>query len=167
MKEVWVDGSCKGKCGGWAFVMDKQLQSGRDYPATNNRMELTAILKALQHCVVKGYKEVIVHTDSKYAIGVCTGTSRAKANVELVMAVRAEMDKFDHVELVYEEDVESSNLRLCHNTAIGQAVMCSKEDNSNVAVSVPLILLEEIEHFLTENNCPPRLIRAIKECKGS
>lgn len=167
MKEIWVDGSCKGKCGGWAFAIDKQLVSGKNFPATNNRMELTAILEALRHCVVKGYTEVTVYTDSKYAIGVCTGTSRAKANLELVMSVKEEMNKFKTVKLVYEEDVEFSNLRLCHNTAIGQAVLCSKQDNTSVAVSIPLIFLEEIEHFLLDNDCPPRLIRAIKNCKGT
>lgn len=164
---VWVDGSCKGKYGGWAYVVDKRLTSGKVFPATNNRMELTAIKKALGHCHTLGWKNVTVHTDSKYAIGVCSGSSRAKANVRLVHSIRELITHFENVELIYEADRENSNLRLCHNSAIGEAVMGSKEDQSHVTVRVPLVLLDEIQHFLYQNNAAPRLIREVKECKAN
>ena len=54
MIEVYTDGSCLGNpgAGGWAFLIlkDDQLisKSGSERNSTNNRMELTAAIKALE-----------------------------------------------------------------------------------------------------------------------
>ena len=76
---AYTDGACKDNpngVGGWAFmVVDKKLRepiikvSGAQMPTTNNRMELTAILKCLQY--FKEPKKITIISDSRYAIN-CT-----------------------------------------------------------------------------------------------
>ena len=72
MKEVTVytDGACSGNPGpgGWAAVLrygaaEKEL-SGGEAATTNNRMELTAVIRALE--ALKEPCAVAVYTDSQY-----------------------------------------------------------------------------------------------------
>ena len=72
---IYTDGGCSGNPGpgGWAFVVldgnDLIKKSGGDKDTTNNRMELTAVIKALEYISstdeLKKMKPVI-HTDSAY-----------------------------------------------------------------------------------------------------
>jgi ribonuclease HI len=73
--EVWTDGGCQGNPGpgGWAYVMrrDRRVteQSGFERSTTNNRMELTAVIRALTDIAAAGQGTsvaVIVTTDSQY-----------------------------------------------------------------------------------------------------
>jgi ribonuclease HI len=67
---IYTDGACKGNPGpgGWGALLrygqhEKELFGGE--PATtNNRMELTAVIRALQ--ALTRPSEVTVHTDSQY-----------------------------------------------------------------------------------------------------
>ncbi len=69
--EIYTDGACSGNPGpgGWAALLlcaagpEREL-SGAERQTTNNRMELTAALCALE--ALKRPCRVIVHTDSKY-----------------------------------------------------------------------------------------------------
>jgi len=70
--EIFTDGACKGNPGpgGWGAVLragghEKEL-SGHAPATTNNRMEMTAVIEALN--ALKGPCEVKLHTDSKYVI---------------------------------------------------------------------------------------------------
>lgn len=70
--EVFTDGACKGNPGrgGWGALLrlgqhEKEL-SGSEAHTTNNRMELTAAIRALQ--AMKEPCEVVLHTDSKYVL---------------------------------------------------------------------------------------------------
>ena len=71
MIKIYIDGACSGNpgIGGWGVVILKNdsdpifLQGGGNQ-TTNNRMELTAAIKALQH--FKNPEELILVTDSKY-----------------------------------------------------------------------------------------------------
>jgi ribonuclease HI len=74
--EIYTDGSCyyKTKEGGWAFVITEdnkeivQLGSG-EIDTTSNRMELTAIIEAIEVCNLEMPNEdVIIYTDSKYCV---------------------------------------------------------------------------------------------------
>lgn len=58
---IYTDGACSGKSknGGWAFCV-----AGGEYCTTNNRMELTAVIKALEGTV----GDVTIHTDSMYVL---------------------------------------------------------------------------------------------------
>ncbi len=68
--EIYTDGACKGNPGpgGWGALLiagkhRKRLHGG-DHETTNNRMELTAAIEALN--ALTGRRRVILHTDSKY-----------------------------------------------------------------------------------------------------
>lgn len=67
---IYTDGACSGNpgCGGWGAVLvygkaEKEL-CGSDKDTTNNRMELTAVIKALEG--LKEPCEAEITTDSKY-----------------------------------------------------------------------------------------------------
>lgn len=67
---IFTDGACSGNPGkgGWGAVLvyngiEKEI-SGAEMHTTNNRMELTAVIKALQ--LLKEPCEVELTTDSKY-----------------------------------------------------------------------------------------------------
>lgn len=69
---VFTDGSGSNRtgAGGWAFIIDNRHQAVEKYGSsagatTNNRMELAAILAALQH-LTPG-PSITVYTDSTYA----------------------------------------------------------------------------------------------------
>ena len=70
--EVFTDGACKGNPGpgGWGALLrmgkhEKEL-SGGDPATTNNRMELTAAIKALEALIEPC--AVTLHSDSKYVL---------------------------------------------------------------------------------------------------
>jgi ribonuclease HI len=70
---IWTDGACSGNPGpgGWGAVLrygvhEKELRGGEAL-TTNNRMELTAAIKALES--LNRPSEVILHTDSQYLRG--------------------------------------------------------------------------------------------------
>jgi ribonuclease HI len=69
--EVYTDGACSGNPGpgGWGAVLlygrhEKELCGGQREPTTNNRMELTAAIEALEHLTRPSV--VRLHTDSTY-----------------------------------------------------------------------------------------------------
>ena len=68
--EIWVDGACSGNPGpgGWGVVLrqdgkEQQLR-GSAADTTNNRMELTAAIKAL--CACSKDSQITLYTDSDY-----------------------------------------------------------------------------------------------------
>lgn len=65
---------------------------------TNNVLELTAIRRALQRIHNKTLP-VIIHSDSAYAIGVLTGSMKAKLNKELIAEIQSEMAEFTNLQL--------------------------------------------------------------------
>lgn len=74
---IWTDGACSGNPGpgGWGAVLvygDKErLLKGGEALTTNNRMELTAAIEALE--ALKRPIAVDLHTDSQYLKGGITG----------------------------------------------------------------------------------------------
>ena len=70
MIEIYTDGACSGNPGpgGWGFVIidgeDTKSFSGSEDATTNNRMELTAAIKAIESVAVG--ESIILHTDSIY-----------------------------------------------------------------------------------------------------
>jgi ribonuclease HI len=70
--EIFTDGACKGNPGpgGWGAILrmghhEREL-SGSEAQTTNNRMELSAVIRALQ--ALKEPCHVHLHTDSRYVI---------------------------------------------------------------------------------------------------
>jgi ribonuclease HI len=84
---IFTDGSClknpKGP-GGWAFTLienGKQwTMSGGESSTTNNRMELMAVIEALDFAQGNEY---IIHTDSELTMKCATGVYKRKANKDL------------------------------------------------------------------------------------
>jgi ribonuclease HI len=68
--DIYTDGACKGNpgLGGWGVLMcwkgHEQVLYGGEADTTNNRMELTAVIQALQ--ALKRASYVRMHTDSQY-----------------------------------------------------------------------------------------------------
>ncbi len=70
--QMFTDGACSGNpgAGGWGTILrygghEKEL-SGGEKTTTNNRMELTAVIKGLE--ALKEPCEVELYTDSKYIV---------------------------------------------------------------------------------------------------
>lgn len=117
---VYTDGSCHGNPGngGWGvvFVMDGETEktiSGGEMSTTNNRMELMAIIVALENCVRNGVRSITVHSDSKYCIDGATswlagwkkkgwkGTKGPVKNVDLWKRIDALMSSMDKIDFVH------------------------------------------------------------------
>ena len=70
MINIYTDGACSGNPGkgGWGVVIldnnNEILLNGGDQLTTNNKMELTATIKALEYFETK--KDLTIYTDSKY-----------------------------------------------------------------------------------------------------
>jgi ribonuclease HI len=70
--EIYTDGACRGNPGpgGWGVLLianqHRRTLHGGDPETTNNRMELTAAIAALN--ALKGGQRVVLHTDSKYVM---------------------------------------------------------------------------------------------------
>ena len=75
--KIYTDGACVGNPGpgGWAAIIIQESNKieifGGEKHTTNNRMELTAAIKALEYCLEKetkqlSLKEVKIYTDSNY-----------------------------------------------------------------------------------------------------
>ena len=70
--EIYTDGACRGNPGpgGWGAVLiagpHRKTLRGGEPETTNNRMELTAAIEALN--ALKGGRKVVLHTDSKYVM---------------------------------------------------------------------------------------------------
>ena len=72
MIEIYTDGACRGNPGpgGWAVLLRKGEHereiSGAEALTTNNRMELTAVIRALES--LKRSVPVSLYTDSEYVL---------------------------------------------------------------------------------------------------
>ncbi|BBO60315.1 ribonuclease HI [Mycoavidus sp. B2-EB] len=68
--EIYTDGACKGNPGpgGWGALLRYRMQekelSGGEAATTNNRMELMAVIAALE--ALKRSAKIAIYTDSKY-----------------------------------------------------------------------------------------------------
>jgi len=87
LPQIYTDGSClknPGGAGGWAFTVlenkEQWTMSGGEPCTTNNRMELQAVIEALEF--VQG-NEYIIYTDSELTIKCATGIYKRKANKDL------------------------------------------------------------------------------------
>ena len=70
--EIYTDGACRGNPGpgGWGVLLisgtRQRTLHGGEPETTNNRMELTAAIEALN--ALRGKQNVILHTDSRYVM---------------------------------------------------------------------------------------------------
>ena len=84
---IHTDGACKGNPGpgGWGTVIEQngnqQKLSGSEPQTTNNRMEMTAVIKGLE--AVDPSAKVLISSDSTYVINTMTKGWKRKANHDL------------------------------------------------------------------------------------
>jgi ribonuclease HI len=112
---IYTDGACEPNpgAGGWAFVViesgiEINNRNGGDIQATNNIMELIAILRALEYAKASALPvaDTVIYSDSQYCVRGCTewrhgwqrkGWTRGKealANAGLWKAIAAAHDAF-------------------------------------------------------------------------
>ena len=97
MIEVHTDGSCLGNPGpgGWAAIVisdgNRRELHGREVKTTNNRMEMTAVVRGLQALPDKA--NVTVFSDSSYVINTMTRGWKRKANQDLWDEMDREVDR--------------------------------------------------------------------------
>ena len=102
---AYTDGACSGNPGpcGLGVVLERSgtVRELSEYlgTGTNNIAELTAILRALE--ADDSDATLVVHTDSKYAIGVLSKGWKAKANQQLIATIKQAMAVRGAVRLVY------------------------------------------------------------------
>lgn len=88
---IYTDGSCipNPGPGGYGFVVlptkedpvEWHVSGGVNNITTNNRMELTAVIEALNFCHDK--KNIVIYSDSMYVIKCAKGEWKRKKNVDL------------------------------------------------------------------------------------
>jgi ribonuclease HI len=102
---VWTDGGANpnpGPSGIGVVIVDgesrKELSEFLGH-GTNQIAELTAILRGLEE-IGDRTRPVVVYSDSAYSIGLLTQNWKAKANVDLVMRLRAMCRQFPDLQFV-------------------------------------------------------------------
>ena len=106
---VFTDGACTGNPGPMgigAVIVDRgQRRELSEYLGplgTNNIAELTAIGRALEEIPAsERERDVWIHTDSGYSIGVLSKGWKAKANKELIADLRQLLGEFSSVRFVH------------------------------------------------------------------
>ena len=84
---IHTDGACKGNPGqgGWGAVIEQDgnqtIISGGAPHTTNNRMEMTAVIKGLE--AIDPHAPVLISSDSTYVINTMTKGWKRKANHDL------------------------------------------------------------------------------------
>ena len=84
---IHTDGACKGNPGqgGWGAVIEQDgnqtIISGGEPHTTNNRMEMTAVIKGLE--AIDPHAHVLISSDSTYVINTMTKGWKRKANHDL------------------------------------------------------------------------------------
>lgn len=143
--ELWTDGACKGNpgVGGWAALLvalddngvpiDRQNRAnpyliGGSHPdTTNNRMELTAVIRGLE--LLTKPTALTVYTDSQYVIQRAERSSNKRANLDLWGLYNAVAVHHDitfqwvegHAGVAYNErvDAEASRQALLASVRVG------------------------------------------------
>lgn len=131
---IYTDGSCLGNItgspGGWAAILvykqNERELGGFDAATTNNRMELTAVIKAIEK-LTKPCKVTVV-TDSTYVIS-SYYASNPKKNLDLIRDLNKALVAGDHelkFQHIYGHSGNKYNER-CNKIAKEQAVKARKE----------------------------------------
>lgn len=103
MLKVYCDGACSGNPGpgGWAFVIPRFDIEISDYEeqTTNNRMEITAAMKALEYLLEHFFNEdnIEIITDSQYVINTMTKGWQKKKNTDLWDRLDNAVGKFNSI----------------------------------------------------------------------
>ena len=111
MNIIYTDGSCiknPNGPGGYAYIVinpdgTEWHFSDGNMSTTNNRMELTAVIKSLEHINIK--EKCKIYSDSQLTINCATGKWTRKANLDLW----SEYDKVSKDKIIEFEWVKAHN----------------------------------------------------------
>ena len=85
MVEIYTDGACKARVGGWAALIlapgERRTMSGKTEETTGNRMELSAAINSMESLPKRS--EVTLYSDSEYLVKTMTLGWRHNANLDL------------------------------------------------------------------------------------
>ena len=99
---IYTDGSCRDTIGGYSFIIltdDYELEwSNRIPDTTNNRMELTAVIEALQ-CT--SAKQVSIYTDSQWVINCAQRLWKRNKNTDLWQQYDSVAKDFSSIEYIW------------------------------------------------------------------
>lgn len=123
------NGSKKSFCG-WAY---KKIygdlvftKSGGDTGKTNNQMEMTAVLKALQSVMDKTIP-VRVYSDSMYVVETLNGTYSIHKNIDLWKALKKEVRKFRDIKFIWVK----GHAKNVHNIEVDELVVMESNKQKN------------------------------------
>ena len=90
MIKIYTDGACSINpgMGGWGAIIifesgEQKEISGSELETTNNRMEITAVIKSLELEELKNDDKVKIYSDSTYVINTITKNWKRNANNDL------------------------------------------------------------------------------------
>jgi ribonuclease HI len=104
MITIYTDGSCSGNPGpggvGCVIMVDDETTIISEFigHTTNNIAELKSIQVALESIQNKD-EEIVIYTDSQYAVGLFTKNWKAKANTELVLEIKDKLKEFSNLKI--------------------------------------------------------------------
>ena len=178
MIEIYTDGACKGNPGkgAWAAIIikegNKTRLSGSHENTTNNQMELTAVIRALE--TLAPGQTATVFSDSQYVINSITRNWKRNANLELWRSLdlatkdlsltwkwvkghsghtlNEEADRLANEEV---EKMNSVSNNLTHIDESGNASMVdisSKTDTERTAVAVGFIKMNSATLLAIKDN---------------
>ena len=113
---VYTDGSCipNPGSGGWAYEIRNSMDeiidssSGFDKNTTNNRMELTAVIKSFQSDYIKSNSVVTIRSDSQLIINTMNKNWKKKENTEKSNVTENDIDDFEfNQDISYEKEIRS------------------------------------------------------------
>lgn len=96
---LWTDGACTGNpgpAGAGSVLLDGDQRTEWSTwlgQGTNNIAELSAVLQGIEALPDGFDRKLVIHTDSEYVIGVLSKNWKAKANTELIMTIRAQLQR--------------------------------------------------------------------------
>lgn len=100
---LWSDGACTGNPGpagaGTVLLIDDERTEWSTWlgEGTNNIAELIGVLQGIDALERPIQRDVVVHTDSQYVIGVCAKGWKAKANKELIAQLKGALEDVPRV----------------------------------------------------------------------
>jgi ribonuclease HI len=167
MIEIYVDGSCSGNgkennCGGagvCVLVPDQRFLSGfrlnyiwstREKNTTNNRMELTALLYALEQTqTIYKEEQCIIKSDSAYCVNIFNEWIYSWANNGWVRAGNKEIENLDLIKQLYKyATIDFSNCNFSVERVSGHKGLLGNE----IADALATANQAKLDKILKEND---------------
>ena len=145
MKKIYVDGSSKGNpgVGGWAVVVMNEDETaisaqffGTENNVTNNRMELKALLYALEYADENPDETFIIYSDSSYVVNSCNEWMRSWAANNWLNSKKQVVENVDYMKAIWfylSKDFFNADIQKCkgHNGELGNELADALAQGNN------------------------------------